>query len=442
MSNAVPWTAPSNFTLGPTWIWPNPFDEQVRHSPLIDRNRDIYVATATRVYKFTMHGELLWTWRSPSEDGKAIMVSSPALADDAMFAVLTGPDGVVMYSIDLSSGTVLWRRSSTAKQNVDASAVHVDRSMMLFATQDGPADEGGNTQVTAVNASSGDHLWNYQVDGVIWNFSPAITEDGSLLFATSCGEALRLDSSGRLRWRAGDRRPGKFCSPGGGALGPNGIFYNQWSLGSGARIAARRASDGTLLWSKSIEYNDGGTQYPAIGRLGSEGPLALVVAIGDQPMPQSREEAERHMFENVSMVNAVVALDAATGAELWRSTEAPWHSRTPACDEFDMVEERLQGHALEERLSHHSMFDSYTDAICWPDIQGIPLIAGDGTVYASSSHHGALRAIRDADGNGAIDPAEVSTFNAACAFLNSPSIAPGMLVAAPCWGPMYVFLDS
>ena len=32
-----------------------------------------------------------------------------------------------------------------------------------------------------------------------------------------------------------------------------------------------------------------------------------------------------------------------------------------------------------------------------------------------------------------------SVFSTHMCFLNSPSVAPGMLVAAPCWGAMYVF---
>ena len=32
-----------------------------------------------------------------------------------------------------------------------------------------------------------------------------------------------------------------------------------------------------------------------------------------------------------------------------------------------------------------------------------------------------------------------SVFSTHMCFLNSPSVAPGMLVAARCWGPMYVF---
>merc|ERR1719356_2327369 len=78
--------------------------------------------------------------------------------------------------------------------------------------------------------------------------------------------------------------------------------------------------------------------------------------------------------------------------------------------------------------------------ICWPDGQGIPLISGDGTVYSSSGHHGHMRAIRTTSENGTFTATVESTFRPGFAFLNGPSAAPGMLVAAPCWGPTYVFL--
>ena len=119
--------------------------------------------------------------------------------------------------------------------------------------------------------------------------------------------------------------------------------------------------------------------------------------------------------------NGVLAMDAATGATLWYSEDRSWPSVVGA----------------GETDEHNA-----TDGIaCWPDAQGIPVIAGDGTVYTSSSHHGDLRAIRDADGDGVISPSEVSIFETKNSFLNSPSLAPGMLVAAPCWGPMYVFKE-
>merc|ERR1719188_2026498 len=115
----------------------------------------------------------------------------------------------------------------------------------------------------------------------------------------------------------------------------------------------------------------------------------------------------------------VMAVDAGTGATLWMSEDTPFEHAV-AAGESDV----------------HNVTDG---GICYPDAQGIPLISGDGTVYTSSSHHGDLRAIRDSNHDGVISPSEVSTFKTGRCFLNSPSIAPGMLVAAPCWGAMYVF---
>jgi len=86
-----------------------------------------------------------------------------------------------------------------------------------------------------------------------------------------------------------------------------------------------------------------------------------------------------------------------------------------------------------------ALFDPRKEIVCLPDNWGIPTIGGDGTVYATSGHNGNIYAIRDRDGNGRIDTDEVSTFETKNGFLNGPALAPGMMVFAPCWGPMYVF---
>ena len=43
---------------------------------------------------------------------------------------------------------------------------------------------------------------------------------------------------------------------------------------------------------------------------------------------------------------------------------------------------------------------------------------------------------------GIIENSEVSFFPTPCAFLNSPSLASGLLVADPCWCDMYVFKND
>eukprot|EP00438_Fugacium_kawagutii_P000259 Skav212304 [mRNA] locus=scaffold732:710861:713874:- [translate_table: standard] len=94
----------------------------------------------------------------------------------------------------------------------------------------------------------------------------------------------------------------------------------------------------------------------------------------------------------------------------------------------------------EEKFVERSLHPTKEGVMCLPDAQGIPVINEiDGTVFFSSSHSGNLTAIRDANNDGIIDANEVTNFAPGSAFLNSPSMAPGILVAAPCWGPTYVF---
>merc|ERR1712217_339991 len=115
---------------------------------------------------------------------------------------------------------------------------------------------------------------------------------------------------------------------------------------------------------------------------------------------------------------------------MWSFSDEPWDHFAALGDE---------GPVLKARWERSQKDPTHTEVICGPDSWGIPVIAGDGTVYASSGTTGNLYAIRDADGNGKIDSTEVSVFRAGQAFLNAPALAPGMLAVAPCWGPMYVF---
>jgi len=432
MSSSTPYTAPSNFSVGPTWVWKNELDEEVRHSPLIDNNLNIYVTTATRIRKFSKHGKILWTWQSSPHDGK--MASGPALYKGAIFAVTTG--NISMYSIDMANGTVIWKKTPDLGQHDDCSGVFVYNDTMIIPLMNNTAE--GNNKLHAVNSSDGSRLWDYNADDVFWNFAPATPGDGSLLFGASCGGVYRLNFGGELIWRKGSPGPesgSNGCSTGGGSLGPNGLFYIEYNDGltvkNGAHIMAYNVSNGALVWKRTLKAPFGGWQYPAVGKIGSNGTLAVVVAAGGITAPPHTHDAEwleKPVSKAHPLRNMVMAMDAASGKVLWQSEEDPWDRPSAAGDDEKFLERKAQAE-----------LDPRRDIACAPDIQGIPVIAGDGTVYASSGHTGDIRAIKDVDGNGIIDLEEVSVFSTHMCFLNSPSVAPGMLVAAPCWGPMYVF---
>lgn len=224
-------------------------------------------------------------------------------------------------------------------------------------------------------------------------------------------------------------------------------------------VAAHRVHDGKLVWERTWPATFGGWQYPSVGRLAPNGRLAVVAPLGGipqtPPFPALRllnynwiplwlknlwfkqvylksQWVRRNLLGVPVLANAVVALDAATGTEIWWVNAEPWDRYAMAGDEERLIERYVRFWADPEREDHY---------VCLPDPQGIPLIAGDGTVYVSSSHTGDLASIRDIDGNGVIDATEISVFSTGIGFLNGPSLAPGMLAAAPCWGPMYVFKD-
>lgn len=321
------------------------------------------------------------------------------------------------------------------------------------------AGDDGNNAVGAMNVSDGKLLWEYVADDTIWNMMVSTPGDGTLLFASQCGGVYRINWAGETIWRAGRRNPGRWCGTSGGTLGPNGLFYaefNDWNKFQGV-VAAHRVSDGKLVWERTWPLPLGAWQHPAVGRLAPSGRLAVVAPLGLTTGPPQFSTLSlldydwvplwlrelwyeraylkykwiRRLLGVPLLPNALVALDADTGQDIWWVVEEPWDRYAMAGDEERFIERMKRAQASPE--TH--------DTMCLPDNQGVPLIAGDGTVYAASGHTGDLASIRDDDGNGVVDASEISIFGTGIGFRNGPSLAPGMLVAAPCWGPMYVFKD-
>jgi len=435
----TPYSAVSDFSRGPAWVWNYSNDEQVRHSPLIDHKKNIYVTTKQHLYKFNADGELLWTWQTPN----GILTASPALYKGNVFLLSYHPrwEEVYVNALDMDRGHLVWTQTLVpAWLGSDSQSVTVEDGIVIFAKKS--SEEGvGNDMWHAMKSSDGSQLWEYAMGEVVSNALPSTPGDGTLLYASSCGGAARINLKGKKLWRSGQPLESNTCSRGGGSLGPNGVFYTEYTTHQGhAHVSAYQVSDGKLLWERKFPHYGGG-QYPAVGKLGKDGPLAVVVAIGDTPgtlpFQFTREPKLHRKYMNDAgyrkqigvkdQKNAVVALDAANGKVIWRWEEKAWDHVAAQGDE-------------DERMLRRLWTRAPGNAECMPDNQGIPLIAGDGTVYASSGHAGDLTAIHgDADGNGVISQTEVSSFVTHQAFVNSPSLAPGMLVAAPCWGPMYVF---
>jgi len=229
----------------------------------------------------------------------------------------------------MNTGKVTWQRTyDDIAHGPEAAAILVDRDTLWFGAH--TPDNAGTDTVVAASASDGRVMWQYVTDETMWNFSPSTPGDGSLLFSSMCGAVFRISSEGKLMWKAGTSHPHTQCVPAGGAVGPNGMFYSEYNEGGGPNglsgvnntLAAYNIEDGSLVWKRNLPYR--AAQYPAIGKLGPDGPLAVVAAVGDNPLPPMPRYAEQSILAALggAQRNWVIAVDAGTGATLWVSLAA------------------------------------------------------------------------------------------------------------------------
>lgn len=409
-------TAPRDFQRGPSWSWHEENNGLVRAAPLIDGEKNIYLASVKgKVYKMNPDGKILWTHTASGE-----IYCVPALLDGLFYA--STADGTI-FALDMQTGTELWRRRVGKLAGMDTWSITAGEGLVIAATVEKlPTGLGGCDLVVALNAADGTPRWKFRPKAAVYNFLSAIT-DGSLLFSDLRGTAYRLSlADGAVIWRT-ERPAGAGGTPGGAVVGPNGVIYVTSNVRvDGAEISsdtkaiagsmgtsqigllsAYNVTSGARIWRKKLAYT--ANNAPAVGRLG--GALSVVIGVGPNPdFPGAPGFVQRRRLKP----GKVTSFDALTGAHRWSYDVPPGH-----------------GAAEGDSLRH----------ICLPDAFSNPSIGSDGTVYLGFQS-GHLFAIRDDNGDGQIGSSEVSSFATGAAFQGSPGIAPGMLVVTPCNG-MHVF---
>mmetsp|Transcript_64928 Transcript_64928/g.155089 ORF Transcript_64928/g.155089 Transcript_64928/m.155089 type:complete len:528 (-) Transcript_64928:138-1721(-) len=476
-----------NISEPPSWVWQNTLDEMMKWSPLIDADLNIYLQSQERVRKLSQTGEELWTWQlDRTTDGKTTM---GGVLHDGSFIVMTNwghcdkslANNGSLIALSMESGNLLWRKGIHRCLPLETASLMVVRDVLIYGSNDykvagtdfwptsGPPFRGSGTNVVVgLNVETRDELWAYKTEEFLWDFMPTSTPDGrSLLFSSSCGAAFRIDLfTGEEIWKSGRFLGNSWCGSAGGAMSPDGdVYFASYNVQADqtvalGRIGAFRISDGERLWERAFGLASGETsnlirgqrelganQYPSIGPI--NGRMTVMAGLGGfTNMPTYYSEnasmevnfaSYKEYLQNQSwrqathtggaIPNEVVALDPETGAVLWRYALPDWYHLASNGDEIGLI-------WRADRDSWHA------DSICGPNNQGAPVIAGDGTVYVSDSHRGALYAIKDVNDDGVIAADEVQTFITNNEFLSSPSVAPGMLAAAPCWGNAYIWKEA
>jgi len=403
---------PVHLEAGPAWSWHEYGNGLVRAAPLIDGKKNIYLSSIRgNVYKFSQDGKVLWT----HVDGTSIP-GVPTIADGALFA--TNDKGEV-FALDMETGKELWRNKTGQCSGSDTWSMTAGEGIVVAPmAQKGHC--GMNNHLAAFNATDGSSLWSFKPKAPIYNLLAAIRE-GSLVFSDLTGRAYRLGlADGRVLWESppglGDNEAESFTT-GGAVIGSNGVVYvtsNAKAKGGrgkgwgGGYVAAFSFADGSLLWRRATEYP--ANNAAAVGRLGAEGPLAVVVGVGENPDLPGAAGGLLRLVSKREKPGRILALDAATGQELWRRELPMWH-----------------GAAAGDTPGH----------VCLPDSFGNPAISGDGTVFVGFES-GAFYAVNDRNHDGRISDSEVSVYDTKNSFQGSPGLAPGLVVATPCNG-MHVF---
>jgi len=355
-----------------------------------------------------------------------------------------------------------------------------------------------NNMIVAFSVEDGRLLWEFVMEPIIvnpdrtipafvHNFQPSFPGDGTMLFSTPSARAYRLSlDDGSIIWQAAYEEMywlydfNDWRMTGGGTLSPRGdtffalgnylavvsspevndpvpfegvspcMLYGQCEFGA-ALLVAYDVEDGEILWHRRFQPGLFGSSYPAVGRvqgLGDHPALVLPLGVNAERLTLYRGPTVlpgffrrwlaqrqfdspwlRRMLGMEERQNMIVVVNMTTGHEIWRIEEPPWQH-------FSAIGEES---GLNTRVDALIGGDVRKEVICQPDSWGSPVIGADGTIYAASGLSGTLYAIRDQDGNGAITEGEVSIFFAGQAFAHSPALGRGILAAAPCWGPMYVF---
>lgn len=434
-----PFIAPFDLNYSLAWRWPpekQKYDGMISCGPLIDGDKNIYIAREDGVRKFDPLGNILWIY-----EPEGVAVNCPSLLGNTLYGSSTRG---FFFALDLATGKELWNKRYAPSAGGDTAYTEAHEGVVVGSANVFelvvPPD-AGDTKVLAMNASDGALLWDFTPDSIVWNFIALFPDDGTVIFQDKTGVLYRLSlTDGSLIWKSGMSHDPILWTDGGPILGSNNIVYSVWVSGrmgthnpvAPGRLNAYRLTDGALLWYQVLPYPP--NSWPAVGRLKPEADLSVVIPIGQQAgypfsfyLPSwfpSRLKAWLHELSlmlgdrmqkilwNPTLQHQVWAFDAATGTRQWSFTLPPY--RRAACG------------GDEEGLMHRS--SKGVRLLGLPNPFSNPTIGVDGTVYVGNMNN-KFYSLRDLNGDGVVEGlSEVKYIDMESSFQNPGcGLAPGML---------------
>ena len=201
---------------------------------------------------------------------------SPALSLDEQTVYIGTSDGILaspatnnaLYALFASSGKLQWKYPLGSKEVRSTPAIAQDGSIVFVASEHGLTGTGGRNDYLYKLSSAGQLIWTYNInpspgDPVdIGQSAPAIAPDGTIYVAA--GGLYAIDPEGQHKWTrfypaVEDLRN----SP---IIDANGIVYFVYH---NIPLTAIDPSDGHTLWSLNLGVNDHVLASPALGADGT-----------------------------------------------------------------------------------------------------------------------------------------------------------------------------
>jgi outer membrane protein assembly factor BamB len=229
-------TGPNQATV--KWTFSN--GSSTNSSPVLDANNNLYVGMGSKLVSLSPAGKVLWFYKT------AGTVNTPLLTASGIL-YFTSSDGRI-YSVAANNGSVNWTFLThgpiTSSPNIAANGT------LYVTSTDG--------HFYAINSGNGTLKWSYDLINSPINSSPALLNDGSIVFGASNGKLYNLRADGSLNW----------VYTAGGALNvsPAISLDNTIYIGSTNGNLYAVSKTGSLVWT----YHTGGAvTSPALGADGT-----------------------------------------------------------------------------------------------------------------------------------------------------------------------------
>ncbi|CAJ1434006.1 unnamed protein product [Effrenium voratum] len=341
-----------------SWSYHHPdgrFHNIMAGGPVIDVDKNLYLMSGKGLIALSPSGDVRWTYETPGPSNNEV-----TLHGDLVLG--TTKEGNA-FAVDRHTGKTQWVTKLAKDAGGDCGYPAAFKDVFVVGAQQG--DFGGNRLVMGLKTGSGEKLWEYEVDQPVWNLTPLFPGDDTVAFMDFSGGIYRLGlKNGTQIWRTPARESHDSFSDGGAGLGPNGFMYScsnfKDSTGQEGQQGVARAyklSDGSLQWERILSSPC--NSYPAVGHVKGSDALAVVVTPGS------------FMGRQPGLHGSVLALDAATGKDIWEFHAKPYSG----------VGNQAAGD-MEGALTRHS---EGVQEICLPAHWSAPIIDAQGTVLAARS---------------------------------------------------------